>query len=120
MTTILAAMINAILNIILIPRFGVQGAAIATAVSYGAMWLIRIIVLKKYIKLKISWHKDVIVYSLLAVQVILEHSENHLYICQLLCVLLIFMIYKDSIITIGKMILEKISRWRNAKNGNFE
>ncbi|HFI0666494.1 TPA: polysaccharide biosynthesis C-terminal domain-containing protein, partial [Streptococcus suis] len=47
--TILAAMVNAALNLLLIPRFGIYGAAIATVLSYFVLLLLHhFISYKKY------------------------------------------------------------------------
>ena len=37
-TTVVSAVCNIVLNILLIPKFGALGAAIATAASYMVMW----------------------------------------------------------------------------------
>lgn len=113
MTTVFSAIMNAIMNMIMIPRFAIQGAAIATAVSYGLMWLVRLVVLKRYIKLKIDLFRDLAVYILLIVQVVFEHLEGSLYLCQLLCMLLVFMLYKNNVIKIAKAMLDKFARKRH-------
>lgn len=93
-TTVISAAINTILNIILIPVWGVQGAAIATTVSLFAMWFIRMIKLKDLVRIKVNWIKSGVVYFLLVVQVVLEHFENHMYFLQCIIVftIIIFMI----------------------------
>ena len=45
-----AALVNIILNATLIPRFGMQGAAVATVVSYLFLWLFHLFVAKVVIK----------------------------------------------------------------------
>ncbi len=49
------AVSNIVFNFILIPRFGVVGAAIATAISYIMMLVLTSIMLRKYIRLKIPF-----------------------------------------------------------------
>ena len=50
------------------PFMGALGAAIATAVCYFVVWVIRYWHSKKFIKLKIRLRRDIITYSLLVVQ----------------------------------------------------
>ena len=93
-TTVISAVINTVLNIILIPVWGVQGAAVATTVSLFVMWFIRMIKLKDLVRIKVNWIKSGVVYFLLGVQVVLEHFESHMYFLQCIIVftIIIFMI----------------------------
>lgn len=49
------AVINIVLNLILIPRFNAYGAAIATAVSFIVVFILRVINTKKYVDIKINY-----------------------------------------------------------------
>lgn len=49
------AVVNVLLNLILIPRFEAYGAAIATAVSFVIVFVLRILNTKKYVNIKISY-----------------------------------------------------------------
>ena len=55
LTTMVGAVLNIALNFLLIPRIGSQGAAIATFVSYIAVFIIRTYDAKKYIPFKIHF-----------------------------------------------------------------
>lgn len=90
-STVAAAIVNTILNAVLIPRWGIQGAAIATAVSFFTIWIIRFICVQKYIKLKINLKRDALAYILLSVQAVIEHYNGHNYMYQgaIICVLLL-------------------------------
>lgn len=103
-TTVLSAVINTIMNIVLIPQYGALGAAIATAIAYFAMWLIRLLYLKKIMTLRCKFLKNIISYILLVLQVICEYQENHFYIGQVVCVCIIITMYLPEI----KMITEKL------------
>lgn len=48
-TTIMGAVINCGLNVILIPLWGIQGAAVATFISYFAVFVIRVIHTRQFI-----------------------------------------------------------------------
>lgn len=52
LTTMVGAALNVVLNLILIPKIGSQGAAIATFVSYIAVFIIRTYDAKRYIPFK--------------------------------------------------------------------
>lgn len=93
-TTVISAIINTLLNIVLIPFIGALGAAISTVVSYAVMWGIRLVYSRKYITFKVNLFRDIIAYFLLCLQVVFEHTENHLYLGQILCILLIILIYR--------------------------
>ena len=95
-TTIVSAIVNIVLNALLIPMFGVMGASIATVSSYVVMWIIRHRKLNKYIKLHRNFKVDIITYILLIVQVILEHSVSHMIPIQICITLVIIVIYRKA------------------------
>lgn len=110
-STVTAAVINMILNAILIPFCGVQGAAIATAISFFTIWLVRMVCVKKYIELKINIKRDIIAYLLLSTQAVIEHYNNHNYLwqCVVLCMLML-LYFKEMKMIVAKIqsILNKI------------
>lgn len=59
------ALVNVIMNFLLIPWFGISGAAFATCLSYFIVFLYRVIDIKKYIKLDIINIKHLIAYFIL-------------------------------------------------------
>ena len=67
-TTIIGAVINIILNIILIYFIGTIGAAISTMISYIVVWFSRIKMLKNIINLEVNLYRDGIGYLILIVQ----------------------------------------------------
>ena len=88
-TVVVSAVVNMSLNAILIPLYGVQGAAIAPAVSYLSSWGIRMIVIRRYIKMKLNLVRDFIIYALLFAQMLFALSETHMYAGQVLILLCI-------------------------------
>ncbi|SRR3989344_4813386 len=59
--TILAAVTNIVLNLILIPNLGINGAAMATAVSYALVLVLTTAQIKKYLPVKLpflEWSKQ--------------------------------------------------------------
>ncbi|MBO6193563.1 MAG: oligosaccharide flippase family protein, partial [Clostridiales bacterium] len=96
-STVVAAGLNALFNWILIPIYGALGAAIATVISFFAIWLIRYICVVRYIKLRINIVRDVFSYVLLVSQSVLEHIGNHNYYLQSLVFIVILLLYKTEI-----------------------
>lgn len=70
-TTIIGAAINAVLNLALIHFIGTMGAAVATMISYLAMWIMKHIKVTKIINLNVNIIKITISYILLIMQSIL-------------------------------------------------
>jgi len=54
---VVAALVNVVLNLILIPKLGIVGAAIATAVSYFSTFLLSTIMMRKIMKMSSPWKK---------------------------------------------------------------
>lgn len=70
-TTIIGAIINVIINAVLIPILGLYGAGISTALSFLCIWLIRVKGTKKIVETKIYWGNIFINHVLLGIQIIL-------------------------------------------------
>ena len=109
-STITAALVNAVLNAILIPLYGALGAAIATACSFFTIFIIRFINSRKYISWSVNILKTISIYAILIVQVILEHLNGHMYLGQLICVLSIFILTGKDIIGVFRIIKRKVVR----------
>lgn len=76
-SSVTGAITNIALNIILVQKIGIEGAALATLASYCLIWLLRILTIRKYITLKIHYLKNTLCFFLLAVQAVLLLSfEN--------------------------------------------
>ena len=107
-TTLYGAVVNIVLNIVLVYKFGAIGAAIATTVSYGMVWLMRIIIVKKYINLKINFLRDVTAYCILVLQCIvllLIRSANVvLYSVEIVLAVVILLLFSSQI----KILLNKL------------
>lgn len=50
-----AALVNLVLNLLLIPRYGIIGAAIATTISYAVMMVLSTAKLSHFVKIKEPW-----------------------------------------------------------------
>lgn len=107
-TTIISAIVNIIMNILLIPTMGILGAAIATAFSYFIMWLARYVFSKKLISMKINLVKDTFAYIIIVVQIIFEHIVGHFYLGQIICFIFILFLYRKYIKIIVEVFRRKI------------
>lgn len=111
-STVISAIVNCILNAALIPRWGIQGAAIATAISFFLIWLIRLVCTRKYIKWKINIAVDIVTYIVLVLQVIFEHFANHSYLWQIVCLLVLLILYRKQFLESMKLLCKKFTKRR--------
>lgn len=99
LSTMIGAGLNIVLNFIFIPRFGAMGAAIATAFSYACMLLIRVIHTRTIFSFKIDYRRDLVLYSLLVLQIICLVLDSIYYnIISLIITIIILYILKPFIL----------------------
>ncbi len=106
-STVIGAISNLILNIVLVHFIGPIGAAIATVVSYWIVFVIRVFHMKQLIKIKIYHLRDYASYLILTVQsIVLLYMEQSIvmYTIQMICILSIVILYISEI----KSILHKV------------
>lgn len=99
-STMYGALVNIILNFVLVPTIGVIGASISTAVCYVVVWIIRLFQSRKYIQIKINWGRDISSYLILVIQtevLFMLPNNVYLYVVQLFFILIIFLLYKNDI-----------------------
>ena len=99
-STLYSAIINTILNIILVKAIGIMGAAIATAVSFAFVWALRVITVKKYIRLNLNLKRDIITYLIMVVQSVILLYVNEsaiLYITEMLLFIVLLCFYKKEL-----------------------
>lgn len=85
-TTLTGAASNILLNLILIPRFGISGAAIATFASFMLVFVIRLIDTRKYIVIHWSPVRFCISFILLMIQIVVMINDwGAVYIIQSVC-----------------------------------
>ena len=87
------ALINLILNFILIPMIGVSGAAFATCISYFGVFAYRIKDTQKYIKLRVFKRKQICGYALLILSAMTCYLDNcigqTLLVIEFICIILL-------------------------------
>lgn len=110
-TIMIGAVINTILNVVLVYCMGAIGAAVATSVSYMIIWAIRLREIYKRMELNINLKKDIFAYIILYVQAIgLIISNNFLkesIIIQIVSLLILILIYFRTIKKYLMRILKK-------------
>lgn len=107
-TAIIGAAVNIVLNICMIPTMGAYGAAIATAIGFAVVWLVRYIWVKKGMELKNNHAHEVASYGILLGQMILAYWGNRFVLFQLAgCAQLLFL-YRKQIVKVFKLSLKRL------------
>ena len=73
-STVVGAIINLVCNFIFIYYWSAYGAALATLLGYAVTLAMRHILLCKHIRLRINWYRDIAVYALLVLQMIIANG----------------------------------------------
>ena len=94
---ILGAVINVILNIILIPIYGIYGAAIATAAGYGIMFLMLFYKNRVWMPIKLSWDIIIPLAMIISASIILRNSNIGLPVAFIALFYIIIIIYKNGL-----------------------
>lgn len=117
-TTILTAVVNTILNIVLVYFIGPLGAALSTMIAYFLTWLIRIFFVRKYIKLKLNFIRDTIAYLILLIQslclFLLSNNSTFFWMIESVFIILIIILYKEQCLKI----YQEISKFMKGKLKN--
>ena len=90
-TTIIGAVINIVLNLLLIPRYSIQGAVIATMASHAVIAIYRQLTVQQFCQLKINHFISITSLFLLVIESVFVITNKIVYavliclICLLLC-----------------------------------
>lgn len=107
----IGALVNVLLNLILIPVYSAMGAAVATGISYFVMCTMSLIFVKRHVDIKVSVIRNMLSYALLVLQAIVMINElPYYYICAFVCFLALIALYFKDFIEIVKTLLSKISK----------
>lgn len=113
MSATVGALCNIVLNFILIPIWGIYGAAIATCVSYIAVFTFRLFHTKKYIKYNVKIKQFILGSFLLIVETILMFFESRAaFIVQIVLCLFSIWFYKEFWIPFLEVAVKKVKRRR--------
>lgn len=107
-TSFAAAALNIVLNFLLIPKYGIYGAAAATLASYFVCFVIRMFDARRYIHFKFSVVRFVINTIILSAMMVIASAEPKLcYLWLSLLFILITLLNFKAILRTLKKILEK-------------
>jgi len=105
LSTIVAAIVNIVLNLILIPTIGINGAAIATMVSMLLLWIIRIFDTKKFVNMTYNLKGIGQILILQFIQLLLYYNTTIVgYIGQFICLILLLYCCRKNFGEIKKII----------------
>lgn len=113
--TVSGAIVNGVLNIILIPKYGLYGAVIATIVGYFLIWFILIVRAEKSLEVSFSRIKSILMYALLVLQWIILLNAEHAILGEFIVIVLLALLNLGTIkdiwklgIKVLKSLLEKV------------
>lgn len=107
----IGAICNLFLNCILIPICGIVGAAIATCISYIAVFNYRLYDSKKYVKINFYSSKRIISLILITIISLLSYFNNiYLIIMSIIIYTILLIMYNKDIIKIIKVLFKMIKR----------
>lgn len=108
-TSFLSAGTNIVLNILLIPKLGIQGAAFATLISYAVCYFIRLFDTRRYIHFHVDFGMVIINTLAITVMTVISLIEpKNMYIWLIIgCVLITAINFKAVIRTIVKVMPHK-------------
>ena len=112
-TTVAGAIVNIVLNIVLISKIGVQGAAIATVVGYFVMWVVRVPIVHQLYDFQVNWIKHGGLFALLIVQAYVMVRYQNYWVGIILCIMILMINLKTIFYVITEVrekLLKKMKR----------
>lgn len=120
-STVVGAVLNILICIILIPIIGIYALLVASAVAYLSIVVIRVITTKEYSLIKLSYIKEILTIVVLAVQgFVVSFIKEPLYLFQAGCLVLVVLIRIKDIIKIIKDFVKIVQGFKNKKNEGKE
>lgn len=112
LSTLVGASFNIVLNIVLIPRFELMGASVATFISYLAVVIYRIIDTKKYVQIKVINMQNFLTFGIILLQIGLLFVTNESFCLPVVILLLVaILINKYLIKEIYQTVTSKINKY---------
>lgn len=111
---LVGAVINILLNWLLIPRIGVSGAALATCISYFVVYLFRVIDTRKYVKIHVYKKNHILGFIMLFITGItlfidLEFSQT-LLTFEFIMMILIFRVFVVSLVSVILVRMKEVGK----------
>ena len=99
----IGALMNVIMNLLLIPRIGSMGAALATAASYIAVFVYRYYDIRKYLNLKVFTKKHVLSLVCLLASCLFVYCPDYIYYpANSFLLIIVIIIYRNELVNILK------------------
>lgn len=113
-STAAGAVINIILNLILIDFMGAAGAAVATAVSFLVVWIIRFQMSQKIVKMEICFWKNILEVAIISIQAMMTIFYNQFaYFIGIISLLLILLLNHSIVMMIINYSIKFIKKHRS-------
>ena len=97
MTTLVGAIVNLGLNLLLIPKIGLLGAAVATVISNIVIWFMRRIKSEMYIRLDTRPVRELTCFILVVIQGTLAYQEIHFYLLQAVVFCVLIVLFREEV-----------------------
>ncbi len=105
------ALLNIVLNFLLVPYLGAMGSAAATAVSYFTMYFMALLIVRKYVTIRTKLVRDYLSYLLLVLQsVVMIRSMGPVYAISGLITLLLIILYRKEVTDIINKVLSLLKK----------
>ena len=116
LTTFAAAIVNVVLNAILIPTIGVQGAVIATAIAYFVVFVFRMIDSQKYVEFKLQVGQIMLSMVILTLQCVLVIAlpGTMRYVSSVICFIVLAAMNAKTIVELFRMMMSKLKKRKSA------
>lgn len=115
-STLAGAIGNVLLNLTLIPQYGAMGAAIATLISYGIVWVIRAVNSKKIFDFAVKTKRDFLLNAVLLIEIILVCSRNNPYfIFSSICAMIVVYWCKGAVVSAANTIFVQVLKKKNGR-----
>lgn len=114
-TAFVAAVVNVILNFLLIPQYGVWGAAIATAAAYFACFAVRLFDARKFIFFRVDYFRFLVNTVIIIFMCVIYAKQPSVYWVGLLLGFVVCFMYNSEAVL---KTLRKILSRGNARKGN--
>lgn len=116
-SSIMGAIVNIVLLFLLVPLIGINGASIATMLSFFTMWVIRVKDTKEYVEIKVNWKKLILNLIVIITQIGLLYLDLKLnYVIQAIFVLILCFINQGEIKQTIKLVQMILYRRRKQKS----
>src|SRR5699024_9392163 len=118
-TSVYGGIISIIMNILLIPTLGIEGAGISSFVSFLIMYLIRYYDTRKYISVKIKWNELITSTLIIIFQILILYISFPIQIELILNIFLflILLVVNKSLMKLVRLLIERFwIKFINDKN----